>query len=180
MRFDHLLLSVLVCSGSAWNAEFEGFHHMYNWAGNLHDIETDVKLPSGGQLPLNIAQDICVSDSECTTFGGGLSYFRTLASNSSRDIYLANESAIVPAAICRGAQASCNSPGTKWMFCENDCFGGYCGLQDAVIADFALPPDLLYKTCVQNPACIGFSVDNSGAGGTLFKKSSAAQGWFIV
>ena len=47
------------------------------------------------------------------------------------------------------------------------------------INTFALPPSLLYSTCVANPACIAFTVRNDGGSGTHYQnKGGLSTGYF--
>lgn len=159
----------------AWPTDYPGFVHFHDWDGGFVDLQQALKLPDGSQLPVGLSKDYCALDSICDTFGGYAQdgrYIRQMNVNQSTDMYLAfNSSVIAGTAICKMEGPGCGTQDT-WLACENDCF--------TPLTTFALPPDLLHSSCVENPSCIGFLVFNDGTHGTLFAKSGAAAGWFSL
>mmetsp|Transcript_23917 Transcript_23917/g.50739 ORF Transcript_23917/g.50739 Transcript_23917/m.50739 type:complete len:148 (+) Transcript_23917:279-722(+) len=96
--------------------------------------------------------------------------------DSSTDFYLAvNSSVLMGPAACKVEPSGCASD-QQWLMCANDMFN----TADQTIGTFALPPDLIHSSCLSNPACIGISVANSGASGSLFQLNNDAQGWFAL
>jgi len=170
------MISALMSFVLAWNAEYAGFVHFHNWDFRANDISSTshMALPSGGLFPANLAAAICTADSACNSFDIepdlGQNAFRTMNFNQSMDMYLANDTAIVPASYCKVE--------SLWLACDND---GYFQAGQ-VIASFALPPDLVHSSCVQNPHCVGFTVSNLGTYGTLFQRGDANfhKGYFAL
>jgi len=163
----------------AWNAEYAGFVHFRDWNLDVNVLQGGVKLPDGAQLPSGLSKDYCALDSACNAFGGFAAdgrYFRQMISNSSTDVYLANDSSVLAGkAICSIEPAGCGS-NQKWLACANDFVGG-----NNIIGTFALPPDVIHSSCLSNPDCIGFRVTNTGASGTLLKDGGGnAPGWFAL
>ena len=168
----------------AWDAEYAGFIHFHDWDGRIQDIVTKMKLPSGNVIPTAIVKDMCAADSSCNTFrtDDSGSWFRTMNVNATRDMYIANNPSIQPAAICEAQSGGGNFPGTFWLFC-NGADGFDWESHVDLIGHFDLPPDVLHQSCLQNSLCTAFSVDNGGARGTLFKKakpSQVASGYFAL
>ena len=134
-------------------------------------------------MPSTLAKDICAADGSCDTFrlvGPGASC-RTMNVNASRDMYIANNTSLHPAAMCEVQEGGGNFPSSYWVYCDGADGFGWGGVDVDLIGNFDLPPDVLHQSCLQNPSCTAFSVDNSGARGTMFKKAApgkVASGWF--
>jgi hypothetical protein len=180
MKF--LVILAVLAPVLAWDTEYAGFIHFHDWDGHVEDLASEPALPSGNQMPSALAKDICAADGSCDTFrlGGASAICRSMNVNATRDIYIANNSAIASAAICEVQMGGGNFPSSYWLFCDGADGFGWGGYDD-VIGNFDLPPDVLHQSCLQNPSCTAFSVDNGGARGTLFKKGpGVSSGWFAL
>lgn len=170
------LLGIIPLASLAWNAEFPGFIHFRNWDGNVDQLgNSSILLPSGDVMPGSLALDVCASDRACTSVGWGGQSFRTMRYDSTKDVYLANSSAIVPGSFCSIESGGCLQPSRSWLHCGNDFFNDV-----NLLAKFDLPPEVLHTSCVDNPACVGFIVDNAGTRGSLYQKGALAEGWFTI
>jgi len=171
------LATIISLATVAWSAEYPGFVHFRNWDGVVEPLgsRSQFFLPSGDSMPPSLAKDFCASDQACTSFGWNIAAFRTMRYNSTRDLYLANSSTIAPGAFCSIESGGCLHPGRLWLHCGADFFD-----DRNLLATFNLPPDVVRASCVSNPKCVGFSVDNGGTSGSLYKDNGLSEGWFTV
>eukprot|EP00756_Hemistasia_phaeocysticola_P044464 Hpha_TRINITY_DN1818_c0_g1::TRINITY_DN1818_c0_g1_i1::g.170712::m.170712 len=168
---------------AAWNAEYPGFAHFRLWNGTIDGIgnsactptELGSVMPNGQQYPVDLGLSVCNAMDGCFSVGnlvnGGLGDFRKPA-GTDYDMYLANDTNIVPAAVCSTYTPRCG-PSECWVTCQLDFF-------DTPIATFVLPPDTIHTSCIQNPDCLAFSVKNDGSSGTLYKYNWKRPGFFRI
>ena len=173
-----LLAALAAC---AWDAEYPGFAHLRNWDGNfskqgLPPCTGTFPAPSYTQFDGHgpsprLAKDLCAADPMCNAFrtqcwSPRFGYFaRTLNVDPHHDIYRATNSSnsSSPRAVCQLEAGGCNSEATNWLHCVND---GWMG-PTQVIGNLTGNPDLVHKTCMDNPNCSGFRITNDGAYGEL-------------
>mmetsp|Transcript_23917 Transcript_23917/g.50740 ORF Transcript_23917/g.50740 Transcript_23917/m.50740 type:complete len:90 (+) Transcript_23917:43-312(+) len=55
-----MILSNLLSHSFAWDKEYAGFVHLHNWNGHVNDIQENVRLPDGTQLPAELSKIIAL------------------------------------------------------------------------------------------------------------------------
>jgi hypothetical protein len=193
-----LLALALAGTAVAVDMEFAGFAHFKNWhgyfAGDLQNPQRPLgndhylfRYPSGHSPPVGVRKDICSNDPECVGNGGGGApgecYFNTSAfQDTTYDTYLGikDVNGSVPAAFCTVEGGGPNSPAVHYLACANDFNHGADGFAaNHILNTFALPPDLIHSTCMENPKCIGFRVaNNQSTGDILGGWDLEAPAWF--
>ena len=157
-----------VAVAASVNLEYPGFIHFRNWDAIINvGASTDLSRPDGGQIALNIGKDIVTQDRQANAMWGvgwqgssGIN-FGPRNQNSDFDMFVAfNDTAGVSQVVCHVEGGGGNYPGSRFLACPNaDTFD--------VIATFQLPPDLIVKSCQQNPQCYAFRIKNDMTQGSL-------------
>jgi hypothetical protein len=82
-----------------------------------------------------------------------------------------------PAAFCTVEGGGGNSPNVKWLRCECDFkFGGPPFVDPDLIKNhYNSPPQVIYKACLDEPACVGFRLKNDGSGGDILQAYGPAD-----
>ncbi len=130
---------------------------------------------------MDIGKDIVYQDDHAQVMFGigwqGLSriYFGPRVYNSDFDTFVAfNDTAGVSQVVCHVEGGGGNYPGARFLACPNaDTFD--------VIATFQLPPDLIVKSCQQNPQCYAFRIKNDMTQGSLLGRNGPhATAYFLI
>jgi hypothetical protein len=180
LRFFTFAAAVAVATSVS--LEYPGFLHFHNWDTTFNDgASTALSRPDGGQIALDIGKDIVASDSSATVMKGigyqGLSriFFGPRNYNSDFDTFIAfNDTAGVSHVVCHVEKGGGNYPSARFLVCpEADTFD--------VLATFQLPPDLIMKSCQENPQCYAFLIKNDMTQGVLLGRTSFhATGYFQI
>jgi hypothetical protein len=171
-----------VAVAASVNLEYPGFIHFRNWDAIINvGASTDLSRPDGGQIAMDIGKDIVTQDRQANVMFGigwqGLSriHFGPRVYNSDFDTFVAfNDTAGVSQVVCHVEGGGGNYPGSRFLACPNaDTFD--------VIATFQLPPDLIVKSCQQNPQCYAFRIKNDMTQGSLLGRNvPRATGYFLI
>jgi hypothetical protein len=167
------LLLVLVNPVNAIPDDFDGFFHFRNWDGyapfgesNPYVARTGLPFSTGtgqpGQptLPIDISKDLCATDPQCDVICCEVANSPTdlfskfnHTNSSDYDTYLGNktpknQSSRVPAASCELDSGGGNTPGTKWVKCD-DGWPALWGTSSRIINSYyPQPPAGIYAACL--------------------------------
>jgi hypothetical protein len=177
-----LTFAATLALAASVDLEYPGFLHFPGWPTGWNPFGgpgTPPKLPSGGDVSLEIAKDICVQDPQCNALWGcsnsATAGFGIRKVDSDFDAFIAvNATSGVSKVPCYVEGGGGNYPSARFLVCPHaDVFD--------VIASFQLPPDLIVKSCQQNPKCQAFLIKNDMSQGTLLgtlQTSGRGTGYF--
>ena len=158
---------------AAIETDYAGFVHFYKWSGDTTTIAA-FTMPDGRPWAPDFAKDICSADTKCQVAGYGGRDFNSLNVDEGHDVFLAYNATIVRSAICTIEQGGTYFPSTEYLSCVND----FPNLDPYIANTYALPPDVIHTTCLDDPACIGFRVKNDLSSGDILHRYVDYPGLF--